>query len=176
MNEHHDPDLSSADGERADLLAELAERRWFLRNTLRDLTAEQALSRPAASELCLAGLVQHVTDTEEAWAAFIRGGAPAMDAAAAAQGDREERFRPGPGTTPEAVLAEYEAVAERTTELVLGLATLDDGHTLPVAPWFPPDTTWSARRVLLHMIGETAHHAGHADIIREAIDGAKSMG
>jgi len=35
---------------------------------------------------------------------------------------------------------------------------------------------WSARRVLLHIIAETAQHAGHADIIRESLDGAKSMG
>jgi hypothetical protein len=35
---------------------------------------------------------------------------------------------------------------------------------------------WSARRTLLHMIAETAQHAGHADIIREALDGSKSMG
>lgn len=35
---------------------------------------------------------------------------------------------------------------------------------------------WSARRVLMHIIAETAQHAGHADILREAIDGAKSMG
>ena len=44
------------------------------------------------------------------------------------------------------------------------------------APWFEPGARWSARRVLLHIIAETAQHAGHADIIRETIDGQKSMG
>ena len=44
------------------------------------------------------------------------------------------------------------------------------------APWFPPGARWSARRVLLHIIAETAQHAGHADIIRESLDGAKTMG
>jgi hypothetical protein len=39
-----------------------------------------------------------------------------------------------------------------------------------------PVPSWSARRVLIHSIAETAQHAGHADIIREALDGAKSMG
>ncbi|WP_322752022.1 MULTISPECIES: DUF664 domain-containing protein, partial [unclassified Frankia] len=39
-----------------------------------------------------------------------------------------------------------------------------------------PGARWSARRVLLHVIAETAQHAGHADIIREALDGATSMG
>jgi hypothetical protein len=49
-------------------------------------------------------------------------------------------------------------------------------HPLPEAPWFAPGERWSARRVLLHIMAETAHHAGHADIIRESLDGAKSMG
>jgi Protein of unknown function (DUF664) len=47
---------------------------------------------------------------------------------------------------------------------------------VPPAPWFEPGARWSARRVLLHVIAETAQHAGHADIIRESLDGAKSMG
>ena len=45
----------------------------------------------------------------------------------------------------------------------------------PRAPWFEPGARWSARRVLLHVIAETAQRAGHADIIRESLDGAKSM-
>ena len=43
-------------------------------------------------------------------------------------------------------------------------------------PWFPKDVdAWSLRWVLLHLIEETARHAGHADIIREAIDGATAF-
>ena len=53
---------------------------------------------------------------------------------------------------------------------------LDGDHALPEAPWFEPGARWSARRVLVHIIAETAQHAGHADIIRESIDGAKTMG
>jgi hypothetical protein len=56
------------------------------------------------------------------------------------------------------------------------LPSLDRSHELPPAPWFPPGTAWSARRVFLHIIAETAQHAGHADILRESIDGAKTMG
>jgi len=40
---------------------------------------------------------------------------------------------------------------------------------------FEPGAPWSARRVLLHVIAETAQHAAHADIIRVSLDGAKSM-
>ena len=53
--------------------------------------------------------------------------------------------------------------------------SLNAGHPLPKAPWFQPGESWSARQVLLHIIAETAQHAGHADIIRESLDGAKSM-
>ena len=56
------------------------------------------------------------------------------------------------------------------------LPSLDASHPLPEAPWFEPGARWSARRALMHIVAETAQHAGHADIIRETIDGAKSMG
>ena len=39
-------------------------------------------------------------------------------------------------------------------------------------PWIPAGLVWTPRWVLLHLIEETARHAGHADIIRESIDGA----
>jgi hypothetical protein len=55
-------------------------------------------------------------------------------------------------------------------------ADLDAEHALPSAPWFEPGKAYSARRVFLHLIAETSQHAGHADVIREAIDGAKTMG
>jgi hypothetical protein len=74
------------------------------------------------------------------------------------------------------LLDRYESVAGRTDELVASLADLDDSQALPEAPWFEKGARWSARRVLLHIIGETAQHAGHADIIREALDGSKTMG
>ena len=56
------------------------------------------------------------------------------------------------------------------------LPDLDADHPLPDAPWFEAGARWSARRVLLHVLAETAQHAGHADIIRESLDGAKTMG
>ena len=53
---------------------------------------------------------------------------------------------------------------------------LDASHPLPEAPWFEPGASWTFRRVFLHVIAETTQHAGHADIIREAIDGSRTMG
>ena len=73
------------------------------------------------------------------------------------------------------MLAEYERVAARTDELV-ATADLDHAHPLPAAPWFAPGAARSARRVFIHVVAETAQHSGHADIIREALDGQKTMG
>ncbi|MDT7712983.1 MAG: hypothetical protein QOG46_1677 [Pseudonocardiales bacterium] len=74
------------------------------------------------------------------------------------------------------MLDQYEKVARRTDRVVAELPDLDISHPLPEAPWFEPGARWSVRRVLLHIVAETAQHAGHADIIRESLDGARSMG
>jgi len=85
-------------------------------------------------------------------------------------------FRMLEGETVKSLLIGYEAVARETDELVSSLPDLDASQPLPSAPWFEPGARWSARRVFLHIIAETSQHAGHADIIRESLDGAKSMG
>ncbi len=166
-------------GERADLLAMLAKHRHFLRFTTRGLTDEQAGLRTTASELCLGGLVKHVASVERGWADFIVEGPSAMgDFTQMTEEDLQKRadeFRMLPGETLAGVLDGYAEVARRTDELVAALPDLDAVQPLPKAPWFT-DTEWSARRVILHIIAETAQHAGHADIIRESLDGAKSMG
>ncbi|MFI1731370.1 DinB family protein [Streptomyces acidicola] len=166
--------------ERTDLLDTLAKHRHFLRFTTRDLTDEQAGRRTTASELCLGGLIKHVTSAERSWADFIRNGPSAMgDFTAMTEADwaqRADEFKMLPGDTLAGVLAEYEEVARGTDELIASLPDLDAAQPLPKAPWFQPRAQWSARRVLLHIITETAQHAGHADIIRESLDGAKTMG
>ncbi|GAB3982672.1 DinB family protein [Actinoallomurus acanthiterrae] len=161
-------------GERADLLAGLRKSRHFLRFTLRDLTDEQAARRTTVSELCLGGLIKHVTEVERRWAGFIVEGPSAMDAGDPA--DWMEKFRMGEGETLAGLLEAYDEVARRTEEIVATLPDLDATQPLPERPWFEPGARWSARTVLLHIVAETAQHAGHADIIRESLDGAKSMG
>ncbi|GAA2514359.1 DinB family protein [Pilimelia columellifera] len=164
--------------ERADLLESLATHRFFLRNTCRDLDDEQAARRTTVSELCLGGLVKHVTLMERNWRGFIERGASAMPdwQEPSTMEQFTNSFRMLDGETLTGLLAAYDAEASRTDELIRALPDLDAAHLLPEAPWFPPGASWSARRVLLHLIGETTQHAGHADIIREALDGAKSMG
>ena len=167
-------------GERADILAGLASARHFLRFTVRDLTDEQARQRTTASELSLGGLIKHVAVTEQGWVDFILDGPSKMkDFSAMTDADMArwtDGFRLLPDETLAGVLADYEKVAQRTDELVASLPDLDVAHPLPKAPWFPPGETRTARRVFLHIIAETSQHAGHADIIRESLDGAKSMG
>ena len=169
----------AASGERADLLTMLAAHRQFLRFTVRNLTDDQARQRTTVSELCLGGLIKHVTSAERGWVNFILEGPSALggvsDMTEADYARRAAEFRLLPDETLEGVLADYADVASRTDELVAGLPDLDAAHPLPEAPWFPPGAQWTARHALLHIIAETAQHAGHADIIREALDGQKTM-
>ena len=165
-------------GERADLLEALAAHRHFLRYTVQGLTEEQARLRPTASELTLGGLVKHVASQEAGWVDFVLNGPGAMASATDPEQMTRwaEEFRLGPDETLDGVLASYEEVARRTDDVVRTLPDLDASHPLPEAPWFEPGAHRSARRVFLHIIAETAQHAGHADILRETIDGQKSMG
>ncbi|HEX5598659.1 MAG TPA: DinB family protein [Micromonosporaceae bacterium] len=165
-------------GERADLLETLASHRFFLRQTARDLNDEQAAQRTTVSELTIGGLIKHVAEAERTWVDFILEGPAVMPVWTdpAVLEKHANDFRMVAGETLAGLLDEYEAVARRTDDLVRTLPNLDASQPLPEAPWFEPGARWSARRVLLHIVAETAQHAGHADIIREALDGAKSMG
>lgn len=168
------------DDERADLLAMLRRHRQFLRFTVRDLTDDQARQRTTVSGLCLGGIVKHVTGAERSWVNFILEGPSAMpDFENMTEADfaaREDQFRLLPDETLAGVLDEYEEMARRTDDLVATIPDLNMSHPLPKAPWFEPNTGWTARHALLHIIAETAQHAGHADIIRETLDGQKTMG
>lgn len=158
--------------ERDDLLHTLATQRHFLRHTVRDLTDEQAALRPTRSELCLGGLIKHVALIEEDWMRFAVGGADAMGIN---PDEWADNFRMTADDTLAGILDRYSQVADRTSELVTTL-DLDTSYALPSRPWFEPGARWSVRRVLLHVLRETAQHAGHADILRESIDGSKTMG
>jgi hypothetical protein len=167
-------------GERADLAETLAAHRGFLRQTAQGLTDEQAAARTTVSELCIGGLIKHVTAVERNWMRFIVDGPTAMGTSnwqdPAVQQAYADGFRMLPGETLAGLLDDYEAAAAETAELLATLPDLDARQPLPKAPWHPAGATRSARRVLLHVIAETSQHAGHADIIRESIDGAKTMG
>ncbi|MFN8021108.1 MAG: DinB family protein [Acidimicrobiales bacterium] len=168
--------------ERNDLLETLAMHRALLRRTAEGLTDDQARLTPTVSALSIGGIIKHVAGTEEHWAEFmVDGGAsrPTIDWSNPDPSVFEQYangFRLLEGETLAGVLADYERVAAETDRLVRELPDLNVSFPLPPAPWFAPGASRSVRRTIVHIVAETAQHAGHADIIRETIDGQKTMG
>ena len=171
--------------ERADLVDVLSKHRGLFRVTVAGLTDEQARLTPTVSTLSLGGLVKHVSAVEQQWAKFVVDGptpTPDLDWASIDWSnpppevqEYADGFRMLEGESLAGLLATYDEVADATDALVLSV-DLDALQPLPKAPWFEPGASWSARRVFTHILAETAQHAGHADILRETIDGQKSMG
>ncbi len=162
--------------ERDGLLMFLAQQRDVLRISVYGLTDDQARAVPSGSALSVGGLIKHVAQTERGWMDTVlqrdRGASnEEMEAA------YEDDFRLGPDETLASVLATYAEVAAETEAIIAAISDL--GRPVPVprdAPWYPDDIdAWSVRWVLLHLIEETARHAGHADIVREHIDGATAF-
>jgi Protein of unknown function (DUF664) len=157
--------------EREALLAFLAQQRDGLRLAAFGLTDREALAAPSVSALTIAGLIKHAASVEEFWMSSVVMPRPAGNDSA---DEYESNFVLGPGESLASVLADYERVASDTEAIVAGIDDL--GRAVPGpegVPWFPDDVeAWSVRWVLLHMIEEIARHAGHADIVRESIDGA----
>jgi len=171
-----------------DLLESLARQRHFLRFTVQNLTDDQARSHPVpSSELSLGGLIKHVMAGESQWIDFAVNGAAATGSGSMDFDDPDfdwnnpyivewrNGFRMLENETLEGLLEAYAARATQT-QAVLSSLDLNTAHELPKAPWFEPGASWTVRRVVLHLIAETSQHAGHADILREALDGQKTMG
>ncbi|MFD9964973.1 DinB family protein [Amycolatopsis sp. NPDC058986] len=159
--------------EREGLLKYLEQQRHVLRIAAYGLTDEQARAVPSRSSLSVGGLVKHVADTEDGWIDIVLQ----LPQKEPTKQDYVDGFRLLESETLEGVLARYDEVARRTEEVIAGIADL--GQPVPIpknVPWFPKDVdAWSVRWVLLHLIEETARHAGHADIVREHIDGATAF-
>lgn len=157
--------------EREALLAFLGQQRDALRYAAHGLSRDQASAHPTVSELTLAGLIKHASLVERAWATFLTTGDTSVFVP---EDDWAAGFRLVDGETLDDVIAVSEEQARLTEKAVAALADL--GTPLPptadLVPWIPGGVVWTPRWVLLHLIEETARHAGHADIIRESIDGA----
>ncbi|MGW0548433.1 DinB family protein [Streptomyces altiplanensis] len=154
--------------ERGALLAFLDAERGGIRRALLGLTDEQAATRPSASELSLSGLLKHVSETEQSWLSRAKQVAPEVQRS---EEDWHESFRLVGDETVEGRLAYWEKVARQTEEFIRSVPSLDDTFPLPDEPWFPGAQRVSMRWLLLRLITEMSRHSGHADIVRESLDG-----
>ncbi|MEV4504323.1 DinB family protein [Streptomyces klenkii] len=154
--------------ERGTLLAFVEAQRGGLRRALLGLTDEQAGQRPSASELSLGGLVKHAAEVEQIWVRMAQGREPDTKRE---QSTWADSFRLTDGETVAGVLAFWERVTAETEEFIRSVPSLEDTFPLPAAPWFPADSRVSMRWLLLHLVEEFGRHAGHADIVRESLDG-----
>jgi hypothetical protein len=141
------------------------------------LTDEQARSTPSVSALSIGGLVKHATGVQRTWMARVAAApdAPPRDTRPFEEiaKDFADQHVMRPDETLAGLLHAFEAENAKSLRLV-DTADLDAAVPVPDdVPWFPKDLdAWPVRWVILHVINELARHSGHADIIRESIDGA----
>ena len=154
--------------EREALTAYLVQQRDGLKHAAYGLTEEQLRARPTVSQLTIGGLIKHAAHTERHWICTMLALPPVLSGADA----YADTFAVRPHDTAESIIAEFDEVGAETTAAISGLDSLDQPVNLPDAPWFPQGGGYTARWVLFHLIEELARHAGHADVIREHIDGA----
>ncbi|WP_020145777.1 DinB family protein [Terracoccus sp. 273MFTsu3.1] len=157
------PQFEPVGDERTLLEARLGWRRAVLLDTCAGLTGEQLAVRSVPpSNLSLLGLVRHMAKVERGWFREFIGGEelePMYDPALGPDADFED-------LDPARAEADYERLVEecRRAETALAAVSLDDVRATEGG-------SWSVRAVVGHMISEYAQHSGHADLLRECIDG-----
>jgi uncharacterized damage-inducible protein DinB len=163
--------------ERAGLKEYLAAQQYSFHAVVFGLTDEQARATPSVSAMSLGGLIKHVTNCQRGWMERVAAAPQLCDRDKRPMADQEAGYQ------DEFVMREDEPLAEllarfdeQNAETLRLVETVDLATPVPVppgVPWFPQDVSaWSVRWVIFHLIEELARHAGHADIIRESIDGA----
>jgi hypothetical protein len=159
----------STSSEREALDGFLDQQRDALIRKIRGVSEADARRTPTASTLSLLGLLKHSTVWEQRWFQGVVAGRPLDDGWP--QGESkvaDEDFRVDDGETVEQWIDRYEAAAEMSRHIAAAMELED-----PCARTDIIDC--NLRWVLLHLIEETARHAGHADIIRETLDGTRGM-
>ena len=156
--------------ERDGLTAFLEQARYQLKLTGYGLTPEQLRAAPSASELSVGGVIKHCAYTEAGWIDAVLQRPPTYPARYA----WDQHFDVDEGETYEDIVKFVDEVAAETERVIAGIADL--GRPVPIdksVPWNPREyDNWSVRWVLFHLIEEYARHTGHADIVRETVDGA----
>jgi uncharacterized damage-inducible protein DinB len=164
-------DPAAAGDERTQLTQFLDFQRATILMKVEGLDRDQMNTTTAASNLTLAGLLKHLAVVEDGWFRRVLLGEEPAPWYRHVDGDADPDwdFRTAADDDPADLIALYEQVCDRSREAVASVATLDD-LTVEV-PRRGGIRRFNLRWVLLHMIEETARHAGHADLLREAIDG-----
>lgn len=164
----------NANGEAAVIGSFVRNQFAQVRSTTHGLTDEQWHRRSTVSDFTLATLIDHVGEVADQYGVGIEAsvGGPAGYAETLPSGEANSVD----GHTGERLLADFDRRIQAFTGLLdrveAGAIPLDGPVPVPAAPWFPEDLThWEVRWVLLHIATEVARHAGHADLIRESIDG-----
>jgi uncharacterized damage-inducible protein DinB len=155
-------ELTSNRPEREVLEAFLDMYREIIRRKVAGLPEEQLRQRLVPSRTTLAGLIQHLTAVEQEWFQLVLAQRPAEEVAGRPADDGWALRR---GKTADRMIAEYDRACAASREVAAGFG-LDDAAPHPRLGHV------SLRWVYVHLIEETARHAGHADILREQTDGA----
>ncbi len=172
LDEHGRVEPPSDADEAATLLGFLDYQRATLAWKCEGLSAAQLASTTAASSLSLGGLLKHLALVEDWWfASAIEGAAlPAPFDAVDFDADPQFEFRTASQDAPEYLLGLWVAAQERSRAVVArALARGDLGQL--ARPRGEEGRRPSLRWIITHMIEEYARHNGHADLLREAIDG-----
>jgi uncharacterized damage-inducible protein DinB len=149
--------------EKTMLEAWLDYHRATLVQKVEGLTEEQVRQTPLPSGTSLRGLVTHLTDVEKWWFAACVAGRDVEFAWT--DEDPDADWRAPEDVTIAELVAAYEAECARSREVLAG-ADLDTVVDIPERK--PRSVRW----VLVHMVEETARHNGHADVLRELVDGS----
>ena len=160
-------------GEKRDLLILLQDQRNMLKITARNLSDDDARKQSTVSTLTIGALIKHLAHGEENAARVI------TERDENAEFDMSQAMTEYEMTGDETLagwLAEYDRGAAEFDRVIADAESLDELIPQPTAPWQPEREWLSIRTMIIHLIRETAHHCGHADIIREALDGQTTMG
>jgi uncharacterized damage-inducible protein DinB len=134
------------------------------------LTREQLATRLGPSEMTLGGLVKHLAFAEDIWFDHRLVGNDRGEPWASIDWDADPdwEFHSAVDDEPEAIFRLYDEACARSRAAVAQVRDLD--AVAPIAN--RRGVRCSMRWILVHMIEETARHAGHADLLRESIDGS----
>jgi hypothetical protein len=172
LDEHGRSEPPMAADELASILGFLDYQRATLAWKTRSLDATGLRATTAASTITLGGLLKHLARVEDYWfSERLHANEPAapwntVDWAA----DRDWDWHSAADDTPEQLQAMWHAAVERSRSLVADALAADDLGQLARIPWGNGESP-SLRWILLHMIEEYARHNGHADFLRESVDG-----